>query len=420
MFESRYRSHHDSGRALKDILEPYIESKRLTKKDFEEVMDSYPKNDKRVLYVHTPYCDKLCTFCNLNRKLLQNGMEQYTNYIVSEFERIGKTEYIKSKPFDALYFGGGTPTTYSESEMDKLLNSLTKNLKYSEDYEFTFETTLHNLTDEKLKIMQNYGVNRLSIGIQTFSDRGRKLLNRTYDQKEILKRLNHLRDIFDGHMCIDIIYAYPDQTEEEVINDAKLTCEVMADSASFYSLMIQPGSALASMIENGKFKFERTNEWEINLHNNFLENINDNYEILELSKIRRKNRDRYRYITLRYDNADTFPVGIGAGGNVANMGVFNMSPEMQFYSYTDEISKKYNKILGHMQYAKYDLKYFENEISEYSMDLLEKRLKEYVKNDYAFEDENKYVLTNEGLFWGNNIAVDLLGLIIKNEFEFNK
>lgn len=81
----------------------------------------------------------------------------------------------------------------------------------------TFETTLHNLGVEKAKLLQENAVNRLSVGIQTFSNRGRKMLNRTFSKEEAVQRLQDLRKAFHGLLCIDIIYNYPEQSDEEVL-----------------------------------------------------------------------------------------------------------------------------------------------------------------------------------------------------------
>ena len=119
-----------------------------------------------------------------------------------------------------------------------ILKSIQKNVRLSEGYEFTFETTLHNLTDEKLKVMKKYGVNRLSVGIQTFSDEGRKFYNRTYGKEEVIERLKRLKEILQGDLCVDIIYNFPDQKIEDVLEDARIVKEIGLSSASFYSLMV--------------------------------------------------------------------------------------------------------------------------------------------------------------------------------------
>src|SRR3712207_3505840 len=97
-------------------------------------------------------------------------------------------------------------------------------------------------------LLQANGVNRLSVGIQTFSDRGRNILNRTFPKKETIQRLQDLRKAFHGLLCIDIIYNYPAQSDQEVLEDIRIASDLGVDSISFYSLMIQEGSEILKNI----------------------------------------------------------------------------------------------------------------------------------------------------------------------------
>ena len=118
---------------------------------------------------------------------------------------------------------------------NRILKAINDNFTLTDDCEFTLETTLHNLNPKKIKILEKGGVNRLSVGIQTFSDRGRKILNRTFLKEETVKRLKNLKESFSGMVCTDIIYNYPDETVEEVLEDARIVKELKIDSTSFYS-----------------------------------------------------------------------------------------------------------------------------------------------------------------------------------------
>ena len=252
MFDIRYKSHHD----VKNIIEKMMGRKIVTPFTFNKVLKGNPEVEEGGIYVHTPYCDKICSFCNMNRKQVDNDLNDYTDYLCKEFKKYGEKNYIRNKKITAIFFGGGTPTIYKAFQLDRILSTLRENFNISKDCEFTFETTLHNLTWEKLEIMERYGVNRISIGIQTFSDRGRKILNRTYNQEYIVEKIKEIRKKFKGLICIDIIYNYPDQTDEEIINDAKIACSLGVDSISFYSLMIQDGSQISKDRAENKVIFK--------------------------------------------------------------------------------------------------------------------------------------------------------------------
>ena len=138
--------------------------------------------------------------------------------------------------------------------------------------------------------MERLGVNRLSIGIQTFSDRGRKILNRTYDKETAVKRLGEIKAKFKGLVCVDIIYNYPDQTPEEVKEDAEIVHSLNIDSSSFYSLMIHEGSKMSKDIKDDVFHLDYKLETDKELHNIFMNTLlgTGEYEILEITKINKK------------------------------------------------------------------------------------------------------------------------------------
>jgi anaerobilin synthase len=418
MFEGRYRSHHDSKRLTDKIIEENLKNKGKKKRDLKEIMNSEGINNERVLYVHTPYCDKICTFCNLNKELIKGKTTEYAEYLSKEFEKYGKTKYVAGKPFQVIYFGGGTPTVYSLADMEIILRSLRKNINLSDDYEFTFETTIHNLSKEKLKLMESYGVNRLSIGIQTFSDKGRKLLNRTFSGEEAFYKVKEIKENFGGHICGDIIYSYPGQSEEEVLADAEYCNKVSFDSVSFYSLMVSKGSALEKMISNGTIINNRTDENDRKNHNLFLQKMAESkYELIELSKLGIPERDRYNYIKLRYRNADTFPVGVGAGGVVEELGVFRMNKMITVDKHIEPSYFRYNELLGRMQYGEFERNYLEGFLKKEAYNKMIEMLENYKKNGLTEESASGYRLTQDGIFWGNNIAVDLMKIIIPIEMK---
>lgn len=128
---------------------------------------------------------------------------------------------------------------------------------------------LHNLSSQKIDIMEKYGVNRLSVGIQSFSQEGRNLLNRTFTKDEAVEKLKNLKANFKGMVCTDIIYNYPGQTVEEVTEDADIIAELEIDSTSFYSLMIHEGSKMSMDIRENTLKLNYSLETDRKLHHAF-------------------------------------------------------------------------------------------------------------------------------------------------------
>lgn len=410
-FNMRYKSHHNVG----GLLGRYYPSVRVEESKLLEKLSEKPKDVPRAVYVHTPYCDKICSFCNLNREQIDGSLDSYTDYIVEEFNKYGKYRYFKDKSVDVIYFGGGTPTVYNSIQLEKILKSVKENLIFSSEYEFTFETTLHNLNDEKIKLMNEYGVNRISIGIQSFSEIGRKFYNRTYNKSEVIKRVMDLKQKFRGEVCVDIIYNYPNQTMEQIKEDAKLIKKLDLGSSSFYSLMIHEGSKLSGDMEENKLQEKESLKRERELHDEFIKELTseDDYYILELTKIAKKGRDKYKYIKTRSFGGDTFPIGVGAGGSIDNISIFRMKKDMSIYMEKSEYHQRIEKFSGLFQFPNIKKEIVKNILNEKEYEIFIKVMRELQEKNLMKEDEKNYLFTEDGIFWGNNISREILIEVIE-------
>jgi oxygen-independent coproporphyrinogen-3 oxidase len=330
----------------------------------------------------------------------------------------GRQPYVRGRPFDAVYFGGGTPTVLSAEQFSLVLRALRDNIPLKEDCEITVESTLHNLGIEKAAALEREGVNRFSVGIQTFSDRGREILGRTWDGTKALEQLRALRAAFGGILCVDIIYSYPGEKPEEVSYDADCCAVLPVDSVSFYSLMIYPGSTLAKAIDSGAVVFGRDIEFDKDRHHRFYRGLRERgFELLELSKLARPGRDRYQYIRVRYDNGDIIPIGAGAGGNIAGIPVYSMTQGRRFVSAPNPRYEKYHRILGYLQFGLYDTDRITGELDENAKKAVEERVHYYRRQGLLEEKAPgaSLSLSADGVFWGNNIAVDILTAAITAE-----
>ena len=415
LFDKRLKSHHDSN----SLINKYISGKKADKEVFEAVLREIPDDRRKAIYVHTPYCDKICSFCNLNRKQIDGSLDSYAQYLADEFDKYGRTEYFKKGIFDVIFFGGGTPTVYKPQQLEIILESIKRNVVLAENYEFTFETTLHNLTEEKLEVMMKYGVNRLSVGIQTFSEAGRKFYNRTYGKEETIEKLKKLKEFFKGDVCVDIIYNFPNQTINEVLEDARIVKKLEISSASFYSLMVHEGSKLSKDIEAEKVKMEEDMKKDYLLYQHFVNEMlrEDKYHVLELTKIAKNNGDNYKYIKVRNTGGDTFPIGVGSGGSVHGIGVYRMSKEMSFYSQQTDYHERFSKLSGIMQFPVISKEALKDILKEEELKFFRERMKEYEEKGLVKENEESYVLTTDGVFWGNNLSSDVIIYVLEKLFK---
>lgn len=406
MFNVRYKSHHDVG----SVISRLVKSEKASEQDFLKILNSTNPTKQLGIYFHTPYCDKICSFCNMNREKLENDLQDYTEYLCEEIRKKSSFPYCQSSLLDVVFFGGGTPTIYTSPQLEKILKTLKSHFQFSDNYEMTFETTLHNLSLKKLAILEKYGVNRLSIGVQTFSERGRKILNRSYGKEYAIKRVRELREKFSGLICIDIIYNYAFQTEKEVLEDAEILSSLGIDSVSFYSLMIHEGS---EMSKESKNKNHYSLEQDEKLHNLFYQKcIEKGYQVLELTKLT-NGRDCYQYIQNNNRSKNLLPLGVGAGGHLENISCYQFNQRMAFYSKSPPLAQSLSMISGMMQFPSFSL----SELAHYALAAypaaLEK-LKEYEREGCLKIEEDRVIYQQKGIFWGNSLSAEIIKEIFQN------
>ncbi|TCS88503.1 oxygen-independent coproporphyrinogen-3 oxidase [Keratinibaculum paraultunense] len=315
----------------------------------------------------------------------------YADLIVKQIKNYSKFKYINDSKYGAIYFGGGTPTVLGSEGLRKILRALKNYLPLTEDCEITIETTISELSDEKIEMFYNEGVNRFSIGVQTFSDNGRATLGRLGNQEIVIEKLNQIKEI----------------------------------GFSFYSLIINEKATLAKTIEDSKDFYERNFEREKMFFNIISNKALDNgFEFLELTKIVKQNGDKYKYIVRRHNGEDTLPIGAGAGGYIGNTLIMNSLKMDDFREEVENTEKRrgikvnsyydlVKKVIGQVQMTNIDLDIVEDEkIKECVKNFMEK----LVKENFVEKESDKYFLTNKGIFWGNNISNEVSNLLIKNIF----
>jgi len=205
MFQTRLKTHHS---AMADGNKSFMGPRNLV--EVASTPQSVSAKDSTI-YIHIPFCSKICSFCNMRRSL-SDPYKEYADLIVREIEEYSKLPFVQSMVFDAVYFGGGTPTTLEAEDLKKILRALKANFSFTVDAEFTIETTVTELSEEKLHMFYEEGVNRFSVGIQTFYDEGRAQLGRKGNGEYAYSKLRTIKDMGFQILSMDVIYNYPNQT----------------------------------------------------------------------------------------------------------------------------------------------------------------------------------------------------------------
>lgn len=287
---------------------------------WQEAIAKPGEAEKRVIYIHIPFCLLHCTYCVFfkNFKDIQR-QEQYIHHLLTEIRMAKQYPYLQNKPISAIYFGGGTPGILDPKHIRDILSALRDYTPLAEDCEITFETSLCDLDDHKLQACLDGGVNRFSFGVQTFNTEIRRSMGRPDDKETLLERLNQLGKIQNqAALIIDLIYGFPNQTMEIWQEDISLAIQSSIHGLDVYSLNIYPDSMLAQSIEKGTLPPGASHQMQAEMYAKasfMLEKAGmRRLSVCHWGRFDLKERNRYNYINKA--GAGTIPFGAGAGGNI--------------------------------------------------------------------------------------------------------
>lgn len=188
-------------------------------------------NNKLGLYIHIPFCRKICPYCDFFKMVASSDyQDKYIDYLIKDLNRIDAT-------LDTVYIGGGTPSSLSINNLDRLLNAIAK--KINSVKEFTIELNPEDIDYDLIKVLRKYPVNRISIGIQTFNNKFQKLLNRFSEFDDILEKMNLLRLAGFTNINVDLMYGFDSQTIDELREDINKMCLLRPTHISTYSLILE-------------------------------------------------------------------------------------------------------------------------------------------------------------------------------------
>lgn len=406
MYTVRYKSHHDASRALK---ERYTQA--IDKEVYLQEILTRPAVSRRVVYLHVPFCNKVCSFCPFHRPDVLKRRE-YHEYIVKEIQRLAPLTYMAA-PVDAINFGGGTPTALLPDQMRVILHALRENFQIAPHAEISVESSATELTDEMLEVLLEGGVNRLSIGIQSFQDDRRKMLGRRGSGEFAARRVENAIQAGISNTGIDLLYNLPGQTEEELEKDLAMIRSLDLAGISFYSLMIHEKTPLASCLTEEQRRDMADLRKEYALFARICEELaKDGYEALELTKLVHRRRDRYDYMRIRHTGGSCIAIGHGAGGNIEQYLYHNtaavpiLSEQIPISSRGRIVYPEY-RILDQMIY---DMQTTKVRLDDYSARLkkdlrvfLSGSIERMKKEGLLIEENGEIRMTMRGMFWGNNI-----------------
>lgn len=195
------------------------------------------------LYIHFPWCIQKCPYCDFNSHAVKSGIpeQQYVAALLADLQA-DLNLLDAPRPINSLFMGGGTPSLFSPEALNALLTGVKQRVELSPDCEITLEANPGTFESAKFKAFRELGINRLSIGIQSFNDRHLKKLGRVHNAEEAVKAVEIARLAGFENLNLDLMFGLPEQTEAEALADIHTAVSLKPSHLSFYQLTLEPNT----------------------------------------------------------------------------------------------------------------------------------------------------------------------------------
>ena len=369
------------------------------------------------IYIHIPYCKQQCTYCNFHFRIAQNDKKEMLKSIEKEI-KMRKT-YLNGAEISSVYFGGGTPSILNKGEIQSLIHTIYNNFKIHTDAELTLECNPDDLDKNKLLELKKIGINRLSIGIQSFDDADLKFMNRSHNAKEALSCIRSAKESGFKNITIDLIYGLPNQTNKNWKKNLTQMLKLDIQHFSAYSLAVEPKTKLKHLIDKNiitplddTITVEHFNTLvEIANQNNFV-----HYEISNFGREGFFSKHNSAY----WKNDHYLGVGPSAHSYNGISRQWNISSNKHYIHKVNEDDSYFEveELSNNQQYNEYiftalrtiwgvDLEYINNQFGSKSLIYFKKQVISWENKGKIKQTKNTYTLTKHGKVYADAIASDL-------------
>lgn len=402
-------------------------------KRVEDLMKLGNENLKsKLLYIHIPFCQSICPFCPYPKAIHNEGTkDSYLAALMKEINLYSQQPHIAVNNIEAIYFGGGTPSTLTEGEIEALFKKLKSMLNIKTVEEITFEGNPASFTREKIKLLKSLGVNRISLGVQTFNDVLSERLGLIQKEKNSVNAIEWCRKEGIDNISIDLMYNLPGQTVENWAEDIEKVAMYGIHHVSLFSLKIIPGFKLFKLIQDGKVCPCGSLEFEEELFKTagtMLENEGykpeSTYDFVLPGKEHLYSRKHFRSFM------DILALGMGSFGEINDCVYQNA---MTITEYIEKVSSNQLPVVKWYQVTERDL---QNRYLAMGFRLLEVDRLDFVQK-FGIDPEAKFkeifeklysnklleavgqkirLTKRKGVFWGNNICKEFCTDTFRNAF----
>ncbi|WP_075983590.1 radical SAM family heme chaperone HemW [Bacillus massilinigeriensis] len=371
-------------------------------------------------YIHIPFCEHICHYCDFNKVFLKG--QPVDEYLLSLEEEIRLTlAPLQTKVFKSIFVGGGTPTALNEKQLKKLCEIIQKHLPYDSNTEYTFEANPGDLSKEKFQILYDFGVNRLSFGVQSFNDELLKKIGRVHRAQDVFHSVDLAKRTGFRNISIDLIYSLPGQTVDDFKQTLETAFTLDIPHYSGYSLIIEPKTVFYNLLQKGKLPVT-SEDTEATMYEILMEQMEKNgfgqYEISNFSKKGYESRHNLTY----WNNEEYFGFGAGAhsyvdGKRRSNHGPLKkymndlqhgMIPILHEHVVTKQEGMEEEMFLGLRKVSGVNVQHFIHKFDENALKRFKKQIEKLQTQGLLQVKENNISLTKQGRLLGNEVFQEFL------------
>lgn len=368
------------------------------------------------IYIHIPFCKQACHYCDFHFSTSLKKKDEMVLALAKEIE-MRKSEF-QEEVVETIYFGGGTPSRLTIADLKLQLDSIYENYTVAQNPEITLEANPDDLSSDYLIELSKIGINRLSIGIQSFFEDDLKMMNRAHNSAEAKECLQEATKYFDN-ISVDLIYGIPGMSNEKWLRNIEMALSFNVPHISSYALTVEPKTALHSFIQKGIIpqpEDEVAQEHFQILVDKLSEHDFIHYELSNFGKENyfSKNNSSYwlgkKYIGIG-PSAHSYD-GEQRGWNVSNNALYLKSiSENKLPIETETLTKtdRYNEYImtGLRTIWGVSLDRIATEFGYTYLNYLNQQAAKYIEDNLLFMDENILRTTKKGKFLSDGIASDL-------------
>ncbi len=366
------------------------------------------------IYIHIPFCKVACSYCDFHFSTTHGSMGEMVEAIHKEL--ILRKDYLKDETVETIYFGGGTPSLLSLEQLKYLLDTVSHTFKVCDDHEITLEANPDDLSEEKLIAIKSAGVNRLSIGVQSFFECDLRYMNRAHNSEQAIHSLKLAKQAGFDTITLDLIYGTPPMDDEQWKQNLNTFFSLEIDHLSSYALTVEPKTALAAMIRKKQMpdvddvKSARQFEMLMDI------TAQHGYEHYEISNFAR-NKKYSRHNTSYWQRKKYLGVGPSAHSfdvhsrqwNVYNNQLYMRSLKEDVVPYEkEELTKKdkYNEYIMTGLRTMWGIKseVIRKEFGILFSDFFQTEVKEMIVEEFVTEIQGTFTLTRKGKLFADDIS----------------